>query len=263
MQYSQTELKTRFPHAKTHAEQGLLLLDEAAKLAVVPVSNFRVGAVAFDAQGNAYLGANQEYFHAAMAQTVHAEQSAIMNAWLADAVVCEIVVNHTPCGHCRQFMNELPNADAIRIHLPHQQNNRLSTYLPDSFGPKDLQMQDRLSASAPKSFHTTSLLTPLNHAALLAAQASYAPYSGAHAGVALRLSDGTIISGRYAENAAYNPSLPPLQCALNRLHLSGKTATEIEAGALACVAQRGHEAHFLALWQAITQAPYEIIALAP
>jgi cytidine deaminase len=54
--------------------------------------------------------------------------------------------------------------------------------------------------------------------ALNAASRSYAPYktnsSFNYAGVAVELTDGSIYAGRYAENAAYNPSLSPLASAL-------------------------------------------------
>ena len=58
--------------------------------------------------GDFYFGANQEFQGSSMAQTIHAEQSAISHAWLRnESRITDIVVNYTPCGHCRQFMNEL------------------------------------------------------------------------------------------------------------------------------------------------------------
>lgn len=48
----------------------------------------------------------------------------------------------------------------------------------------------------------------------MAANHSYAPYSGAFSGVALQVGE-QIICGRYAENAAFNPTFLPLQSALN------------------------------------------------
>ena len=57
-----------------------------------------------------------------MAQTIHAEQSAISHAWLRNEPrITDIVVNYTPCGHCRQFMNELYQAQDLKNHLPHSQ----------------------------------------------------------------------------------------------------------------------------------------------
>src|SRR5437870_5110463 len=55
---------------------------------------------------------------------------------------------------------------------------------------------------------------PLVLEALAAAEASYAPYSRGFAGVALETASGAVHTGRYAENAAFNPSLSPLACAL-------------------------------------------------
>jgi hypothetical protein len=57
-------------------------------------------------------------------------------------------------------------------------------------------------------------LGPVGDAALAAAEASYSPYSETYAGIALGLDDGSMQAARYAENAAFNPSLPPLQAAL-------------------------------------------------
>jgi len=48
-------------------------------------------------------------------------------------------------------------------------------------------------------------------------------------GVALRLKDGSTYRGSYIENAAYNPSLPPLQSALTGLVGDERQWTEIEA----------------------------------
>ncbi len=60
----------------TQAELGLLLLPLATSFAVAPVSNFFVGAIAFDSEGNAYFGANFEFANTHIGQTIHAEQSA-------------------------------------------------------------------------------------------------------------------------------------------------------------------------------------------
>ena len=47
------------------------------------------------------------------------------------------------------------------------------------------------------------------------------PGTGTFAGCALLTSDGRIVAGRCAENAAYNPSVSPLQVALSNLNMSG------------------------------------------
>jgi cytidine deaminase len=84
------------------------LLPLAAACARADLSHFNVGAIARGVSGTWYFGGNMEFLGATMQQTVHAEQSAISHAWLrGEKALSAITVNYTPCGHCRQFMNEL------------------------------------------------------------------------------------------------------------------------------------------------------------
>ncbi|WP_341501369.1 cytidine deaminase [Gallaecimonas sp. GXIMD4217] len=192
----------------------LALLPLASCLALPGVSHFYVGAVLLGRSGRLYFGANLEFPALALAQTVHAEQSAITNAWLhGETGLDTLAVNYSPCGHCRQFMNELVAAQELRILLPGRGALTLADYLPDAFGPADLDIDSRLLADQARPLGTLSS-DPLHLAATEAAGLSHAPYSGTLAGVALGLSDGALLCGRYAENAAFNPSLPPLQSAL-------------------------------------------------
>ncbi|MCW2484469.1 cytidine deaminase [Candidatus Symbiopectobacterium sp. NZEC127] len=208
------------------------LLPLAAACAVAPISHFQVGAVAQGESGNLYFGANMEFSAVPLQQTLHAEQSAIAHAWLRqERGLTSITVNYTPCGHCRQFMNELNRANTLHIHLPGREPARLHHYLPDAFGPQDLNI-------------TTLLMDPVNHGrtlldadllaqtALDAANRSHAPYSNALSGVALETDRGTVYTGRYAENAAFNPSLPPLQVALNLMNLAGEDIHSVRRAAL-------------------------------
>ena len=76
-----------------------------------------------------------------MQQTVHAEQSAVTHARLrGESGLATMTVNYTPCGHCRQFMNELNSGTALRISLPDRPVVTLADYLPDAFGPRDLNI---------------------------------------------------------------------------------------------------------------------------
>lgn len=200
-------------------ELALACLPLAACYASAPVSNFYVGAVAIGKSGKFYFGANQEFAQDAIQQSVHAEQSAISHALVSgEKGITDIAVNYTPCGHCRQFMNELNTAHQLKIHLPHRQNNLLHTYLPDDFGPKDLNV-DRLLFDE-QNMQNLTHNDPLVQAAITAASRSYAPYSQAKSGVALQVGE-QIITGQYAENAAFNPSFLPLQSALNHQRLAG------------------------------------------
>ncbi len=192
------------------------LLPWAAAFAEVPLSGFAVGAVAVGASGAAYAGANLEFAGAPLGASVHAEQSAVANAWLhGERAVVALAASAQPCGHCRQFLIELGDADRLAIWAAGAPAATLAALLPAAFGPADLGVRATLLA-APTPPLTSDLDPddPLGGAALEAAQRSYAPYSHAYAGAALRLADGTIVGGSYAESAAFNPSLPALQCAL-------------------------------------------------
>lgn len=212
----------------------MMLLPAAARYAVAAISDFHVGAIALGRSGGLYFGGNIEFTGEALSFVVHAEQAAITNAWLhGECEVSSLAISAAPCGYCRQFLYELVTASTLTILLPKAAPALLTTYLPNAFGPQDLGV-------------TGGLMTPQNHglvlevpsddpllaAALAAANASYAPYTGGFAGAALRLSDGTILTGRYAENAAYNPSMSPLESAITALVLSGRSYGEISEAAL-------------------------------
>jgi len=206
------------------------LLPLAARYARPPVSRFSVGAVAQGLSGAVYLGANIEFPGQPLNASVHAEQSAVANAWVhGERGLSALAVTAAPCGHCRQFLHELASPPAIL--LPGRDALPLSTLLPDAFGPGDLGIPDRLMQPADHGL-TIDADDPLLRAALEAANASHAPYSRAWAGVALRTADGAVFAGRYAENAAFNPSLPPLQCAVALLLLAGRRLEEVTAAAL-------------------------------
>jgi cytidine deaminase len=209
------------------------LLPLAAACSLTPISHFHVGAIARGQNGNLYFGANMEFSGAPMQQTIHAEQCAVTHAWLrGEPGLVSITVNYTPCGHCRQFMNELNSGSGLQIRLPGREPATLGDYLPDSFGPKDLDIATLLMDRVDQGYQLT-LSDELEKAALAAANQSHAPYSNAHSGVALEAEDGTIYAGRYAENAAFNPSLPPLQAALILLNVSGSDCQKIRRAVLA------------------------------
>ncbi|WP_380179268.1 cytidine deaminase [Kalamiella sp. sgz302252] len=213
-------------------ELAFALLPLAAACAVAPLSDFNVGALALGKSGHLYFGANMEFVGATMQQTVHAEQSAVTHAWLRGEKSLEaITVNYTPCGHCRQFMNELNSGTALRINLPGREPATLGDYLPDAFGPRDLAIEKLLLDEVDHGLVIQG--EALVKAALEAANRSHAPYSGALSGVALQMSDGAIFAGSYAENAAFNPTLPPLQAALILLNLAGYDVRQIQRAALA------------------------------
>lgn len=209
------------------------LLPLAKQYAVVPVSHYQVGAVAAgmtSAGGSSglYLGANFEFVNAALSFSVHAEQAATNNAWLnGEKGIQAIAISAAPCGYCRQFLFELVTAQQLSILLPDGQKDSTSTpltaFLPNAFGPCDLGvaggLMDSRVCTHKLALDESAPTDPVVAAALAAACSSYAPYktdvSYGYAGVAVELADNSIYAGRYAENAAYNPSLSPLQSALS------------------------------------------------
>ncbi|MGO2013166.1 MAG: cytidine deaminase [Pseudoalteromonas sp.] len=195
----------------------------ASQLAVAPVSEFYVGAIVMgrDKAGdlNFYFGANLEFANQALNLVVHAEQSAINNAWINGIKkFIKIAISDAPCGHCRQFMNELVGAKNLQILLP-QNTFKLTDLLPHSFGPKDLGNKYSLLDEVHHrlSFESNQCSEGLQEAALKA----YVPYSGNYSAVKISTFEQGDYYGRYSENAAYNPSLSPLQSALSQFYLSG------------------------------------------
>ena len=232
---SPTEVQSRAAdRGLTVAELVLELLPWAEAYTSPPISNFRVGAVALGLSGAIYAGANLEFPGESLSFTVHAEQAAVYNAWVhGETGVRLIASTAAPCGYCRQFLNELTTASELRVLLPGHPAAPLSALLPAAFGPRDLGLPGGLMQPATSSFRLAEpSADPVTAAALAAASAAYAPYSGTYAGIGLRTADGSIYEGRYAENAAFNPSLSPLQGALISLALAGGSYDAIDDAVL-------------------------------
>lgn len=210
------------------------LIPLAAEFARPEISSYSVGAVGLGASGALILGANFEFSEAALAQTVHAEQCMIANALGAgENGLQRIAISAPPCGHCRQFMNELANAEALRVIIPGEPDTLLGSFLPKSFGPKELGIVGGLMSSQNHGLKIDVGLSELAEVAIEAANSSYAPYSKSPAGIAMSFTDKTIITGSYLENAAFNPSLPALQMALARMTMAAKSPSNIREIAFA------------------------------
>jgi cytidine deaminase len=214
--------------AMTVEQFALMLVPLAERYAISPVSRFNVGAVAVGASGALYFGANLEIVGQALSFTVHAEQAAVANAWMNGEIgLSALAVSSAPCGYCRQFLHELTTASTLSILLPRRPALPVAELLPGAFGPKDLGLEGGLMRPENHGLAVPQSLGATGAAALAAANASYSPYSSTFSGVALRTSDDVICSGRYAENAAHNPSMSPLGAALSQLVLLGKPLASI------------------------------------
>ncbi len=124
----------------------IALAKQAMARAYAPYSKFQVGACLRTDTGKLYAGANVE--NAAYPQGQCAEASAI-GAMIAggDRKIVEIVVMGggaalcTPCGGCRQRLNEFASADTpIHVCGPEgvRRTVKLGELLPYSFGPNNL-----------------------------------------------------------------------------------------------------------------------------
>lgn len=212
----------------------LELLPLASAFSIAPLSGFRVGAVAQAASGALYFGANLEFAGGPLNWTVHAEQSAVVNALIHErSAPVRLAVSAAPCGYCRQFLFELAGGAQLEILLAGRPPAALATLLPGAFGPAELGVPGGMPASA---LHSLECLLPQESAAAAAAweaaRAAYAPYTGALAGAALRTRSGRVFAGPYLENAAFNPSLSPMQTAIVAALLGGESGTGVTEAAL-------------------------------
>ncbi|KAI3915206.1 hypothetical protein MKX01_035465 [Papaver californicum] len=218
------------------------LVKSAQKLARPPISKFHVGAVGLGSDGRVYFGGNLEFPYLPLHHTVHAEQFLITNANIngeKPVVISHIAVSATPCGHCRQFMQEIRRGTDIKIMIiPADYSgiqdsglcfHPLSSMLSHPFGPADLLEKDipllleahdnglvLVDSVKRNGIHgeDEEVWMQLKNCALEAANKCHAPYSGCPSGVALMDSAGKVYKGSYTESAAYNPSLGPVQAAL-------------------------------------------------
>lgn len=121
----------------------------AAVTAHAPYSRFSVGAALLFADGAVVTGANVE--NASYGLSLCAETVAVAKALsegrrgglVAVAVASPQADAISPCGRCRQVLNELAaldRADPLVIGAGNVENRqwRLSQLLPDAFGPEAL-----------------------------------------------------------------------------------------------------------------------------
>lgn len=120
---------------------------EAATHAYVPYSKFPVGAAVLTASGDIIRGTNVE--NASYPLAMCAERVAIGTAAaaghrevLAVAVTSPKVSGVTPCGGCRQVLNEFKPAEGDMLVILDSSSGPevvpLGELLPRSFGPSDL-----------------------------------------------------------------------------------------------------------------------------
>lgn len=130
------------------AERLMTAAREAASNAYVPYSQFPVGAAILTAGGAVVTGANIEI--ASYGLTCCAERTAAFTAaaaghreFLAVAVTAPRLSGVTPCGACRQVLEEFhPKAGEMAIILDDANGvtrTTLAELLPRAFGPRSLE----------------------------------------------------------------------------------------------------------------------------
>ena len=202
----------------------------AALYAKAAISNYKVGVVCRGGSGNLYFGGNIEFPGEALSFTIHSEQAAVINAWInGETELVSLDVGGSPCGYCLQFLNELVTAPTLQIMEPKGPSVKIKDLLTQAFGPRNLGVEGGLMK---KYDHELELCKEsddkLVNAALKAANMSYAPYSKSYSGIALATKNGKIFIGPYAENAAFNPSMSPLETAIAHFNLSAIPYTDID-----------------------------------
>ncbi|KAL8228581.1 hypothetical protein R6Q59_000028 [Mikania micrantha] len=226
------------------------LVKSAQALARTPISDFHVGAVGLSSNGRIFFGCNVEFPGLPLHHSIHAEQFLITNvaAHGGGPKLLHMAVSAAPCGHCRQFLQEVRGVSDIQIVITDQPLENpdykpISSILPDPFGPYDLLDQETplvlekhnnqllLKEDVSKVINGHSELViknieNLKMEALAAARESHAPYSGCPSGVALMDCEGKVYKGSYVESAAYNPSLMPVQAALVAYMVAGNGGYE-------------------------------------
>ncbi|MDQ7027452.1 MAG: cytidine deaminase [Anaerolineae bacterium] len=116
----------------------------ASRAAYAPYSDFPVGAILVDKEGNLYSGCNVE--NASYPASICAERTALVKA-VSDgvrdfeAIIIATQNGGSPCGICRQMLNEFsPTMRVVCVSFEGDItiDAPLSDLLPHGFGPSDL-----------------------------------------------------------------------------------------------------------------------------
>jgi cytidine deaminase len=136
------------PLADDLVQQLLVTARTFAERAYVPYSSFPVGSAVLTDDGSIVGGVNIE--NASYGLTVCGERVAIFTAAAmghrvirAVAVSAPLALGATPCGACRQVMNEFKPVDGDLIVVLDGADGPLQVplrgLLPNAFGPRDLE----------------------------------------------------------------------------------------------------------------------------
>lgn len=132
-------------------DELLLRAREAAKNAYAPYSSFPVGAAVVTRDGTVFTGSNVE--NSSLGLTICAERSAISAAVsaghreiIAVAVSAPRKLRTSPCGACRQVLNEFRPHDGDMVVILDDGGSGMAMFLeqllPRAFGPRNLDRSE-------------------------------------------------------------------------------------------------------------------------
>lgn len=119
------------------------LVHSSRPLARPPISTFHVASVGLASDGRVFIGVNLEFPGVPLHHSVHSEQFLVSSlAAHGGGRLLAFAVSAAPCGHCRQFLQELRSASELQICITdgvgEAEFRPLISILPSPFGPFDL-----------------------------------------------------------------------------------------------------------------------------
>jgi cytidine deaminase len=195
-------------------------LEQLKKLAKPLVSGYKVSCIV-QTETIDYDGINVEI---TPQYNIHAEQSAIHNAIVNGATqIKSIYLQDSPCGHCRQFINEID--ENIEIFFKGE-TVKIKDLIPNSFGQEEL-LGKKVSPFVEFSNPIEHFVNPMDYIddikesiAAFEYMCSFSPYTKSNCGLIIS-TDNSLFRGRYIEAAAFNMSVLPIMGAFSQFFLSG------------------------------------------
>jgi len=190
-------------------------LEKLKELAKPMISGYKVSCFIETDIGN-FNGINVEI---TPQYNLHAEQSGIHNALINGATeIKKIVLQDSPCGHCRQLINEIDSNIIINVN---NKEKFIKDLLPDAY-----TLEKKLSV-----FTNNENLIFVKEKTISVSEKecnlSFSPYTNSKAGVSI-YTKNNIYHGRYVESWAFNMSIHPFLGALSQLFLNNDNIENIE-----------------------------------
>ncbi|KAL7716066.1 Cytidine deaminase [Entamoeba marina] len=198
----------------------------ASSYAFCKPSGFPVGGACYCSESKtAYIGFNMEASKHWIGYSVHGEQCTFNNALIhGETKIDLLVISYTPCGHCRQFINQFEFRNDLIIHIiTLEKSFHIHDLLPYDFNPNDLPS---ISFPDVNSFHIVQedgdeADSNLVDIVIDSAKKSHLDNLINYCAVGLVVDDEVIV-GNFIENCAHNPSFHPINGAISQLALRGK-----------------------------------------